>query len=239
MDRGLGRQAPAMAIAAIALFAALAGSVYAAAKIDGRTIKVHSLPGNRVIRGSLPANRFRKGAIPGNRLRKGSVLGDRLRPGSVTGVQVDASTLAQVPSAAHAETAASAASAARAGSALNATNAVNAERLDGHVAGCGGGTRPFAGACWQTVGEELPSTAPAAAAACAAHGGELPDALALAAFSQQPGIQLRAGGEWSSDVTNVSGLDAFALVTILPSGKIDSAVSTETRPYRCVIPLLR
>jgi hypothetical protein len=228
MKRGIGRQTPALAlaIAVVALFAALGGSVYAAAtRIGGRTIKVNSMPGNRVVIGSLPANR----------LRKGSIRGDRLFPGSVTGVQVDASTLDQVPSAAHADRADSAAAA---GSALNAANAVNAEKLDGYSAGCKPGTRFFAGACWQSVSAEFPATAPVAAASCAAQDGELPDALTLAAFSQEPGIKFAAEGEWSGDVTNVSGLDAFAVVTISATGKINFVVSTATRRYRCVIPLL-
>jgi hypothetical protein len=228
MKRGIGRQTPALAlaIAVVALFAALGGSVYAAAtRIGGRTIKVNSMPGNRVIVGSLP----------GNRLRKGSVRGDRLFPGSVTGVQVDASTLDQVPSAAHAETADSAAAA---GSALNAANAANAEKLDGHEAGCRPGTRPFAGACWQSVSAEFPATAPDAAATCAAQGGELPEALTLAAFSQQPGIKLAAEGEWSGEIATFTGPNAFSVAIVSATGAVSSALSTETKRYRCVIPLL-
>ena len=225
MNRGLGRQTPALVIAVIALFVALGGSVYAATKIRGTTIKTNSMPGNRVIAGSLPADRLPEGSVPG----------DRLLPGSVTGVEVDASSLDQVPSAAHAETADTA---AKATSALNAANAVNAEKLAGHVAGCEFGTRPFAGACWQSVTEEFPTTAPAAAATCAANGGELPDALALAAFSQEPGIKLAAEGEWSGDVTNVSGSNLYAVVTISATGAVSSTLSTAIRHYRCVIPLL-
>lgn len=225
MKRGIGRQAPALAIAVVALLAALGGSVYAATRIDGTTIKANSMPGNRVVVGSLPANRLQKGSIPGN----------RLFPGSVTGVEVDASTLDQVPSAVNAEAADTATSA---GSALNAANAVNAEQLAGFEAGCKPGTRLFAGACWQSVSEESPATAPIAAATCAAHGGELPSALTLAAFSQQPGIKLAAEGEWSGDITTVSGLDSYAVVTVLQTGKLNSDVSTVSKRYRCVIPLL-
>src|SRR4051794_41355757 len=151
MNRGLGRPAPALPIAALALFAALGGSVYAATRIDGATIKPNSLPGNRVVVGSLPPNRLQAGSVPGN----------RLAPGSVTGVEVDASTLEQVPSAAHAD---SADSAATARSALNADNAINAERLDGLAARCEQGTRLFGGACWPTATQEIPPAAPAAGA---------------------------------------------------------------------------
>jgi hypothetical protein len=225
MIRALRRPSPALVVASIALFAALAGSVYAAGRISGRSIAVRSLPGNRLVPGSVPANRLRPGAIPG------SVLA----PGSITGVQVDVRTLGQVPSAIHADTADSAERAARA---EQAQNAVDAETVNGHSAGCRQGTRPFAGACWQTASSEAAVTATAAAASCATQGGELPEALALAAFSQQPGIALAAGDEWSSSVMNVSGPDLYAVVTVSVSAVVSSAGSTATRKYRCVIPLL-
>ena len=98
MGKGLRRQAPALVIAGLALVAALSGTVYAAGKISGRTIKVKSLPGNRLAVGS----------VPGNRLKPGALRGSQLAPGSITGIQIDASTLGQVPSAVHAETAESA-----------------------------------------------------------------------------------------------------------------------------------
>lgn len=225
MRRGFG-PVPATVLAALALFVALGGSVYAAARIDGATIRVNSLPGNRVAVGSLPGNRLRLGSVPGN----------RLAPGSVTGTQVDSATLGTVPSAAHAESADSARAAA---SATHADSASEAERLDGRRAGCPGGTEEFAGGCWQKAGGEAATTAPAAAASCAARGGELPGALALAAYALQPGVELAPGDEWSGDVTTVSGLNQFAVVTVSAAGKINFVLSTENRKYHCVLPLLR
>jgi hypothetical protein len=226
MRRGLRRPTPATILAALALFVALGGSVYAAARINGATIRPNSLPGNRVVVGSLPPNRLREGSIPGN----------RLAPGSVTGTQVNSSTLGTVPSAVHAETADSAHDAA---TALRAESAGNAERLGGRRAACTGGTEEFAGACWQKLDSETAATAPTAAASCAAQGGELPGALALAAFAVQPGVELAPAGEWTGDVTNVSGPKLYAVVTVNPAGDVSSALSTETRKYRCVFPLVR
>lgn len=225
MGKGLRRQAPALVIAALALVAALGGTVYAAGKISGRTIKVKSLPGNRLALGS----------VPGNRLKAGAIKGSQLAPGSITGIQIDASTLGQVPSAVHAETAESAHDSE---TALNAANAENAKTVNGYEAGCKAGTRPFAGACWQSQASNTALNAPAAAAACAAQGGELPDALSLAAFSQQPGVALAAGDEWSGDLTNVSGLDAYAVITVSSAGQINFVVSTATKKFRCVVPLV-
>jgi hypothetical protein len=226
MSRGLRRQAPALIVAGLALVAAMGGTVYAAKKIDGRTIKAKSLPGNRLAIGS----------VPGNRLKPGTIQASQLAPGSITGIHVDASTLGQVPSAVHAEQAHSAKDAE---TALNAVNAQTAKSLNGYEAGCETGTRLFAGACWQEEASGSSLTAPAAAASCTSQGGELPDALSLAAFSQQPGVSLDGGGEWTGDLTNVSGADLYAAVTVSPSAVVNSAVSSTTRKFRCVIPLVR
>lgn len=225
MARGIRRQAPALLIAGVALIAALSGTVYAATKIDGKTIKAKSLPGNRLAPGS----------VPGNRLKAGSVGGDRLAPDSVTAAQLDLAAIGQVPSAVHADTAGSARDAQ---TALNAVNAIDANRVNGHSAGCGAPSRLFAGACWQTTTSDAAVAAPAAALACATRGGELPEALALVAFSQQPGVTLAPEDEWSSDLTNVSSPGTYAVVTVSPSGVVASAISTSAKHYRCVIPLV-
>lgn len=225
MSRGLRRQAPALVIAGLALVAALSGTVYAAGKINGRTVKVKSLPGNRLALGS----------VPGNRLKPGALRGDLLAPGSITGIQIDASTMGQVPSAIHAD---SAESARDAETALQAANAENARTVNGHEVGCKSGTRPFAGACWQILASDSSLNAPAAAAACASSGGELPDALSLVAYSQQPGVTLADGDEWSGDLTNVSGLDAYAVISVSSAGQVNFVASTATKRFRCVLPLI-
>ena len=225
MSRGLRRQAPALLVAGLALVAAMGGTVYAASKINGRAVKVKSMPGNRLAIGS----------VPGNRLKPGAIRGGQLAPGSITGIQIDASTLGQVPSAIHAEHAQSAEDAE---TALNAANAQNATTVNGYEAGCKSGTRPFAGACWQIATGETALTAPAAALACASQGGELPAALSLSAFSQQPGVTLAAGDEWTGDVPSFTALNAYSVATVTSSGEVGTAASTSTRKFRCVIPLV-
>lgn len=225
MSRGLRRQGPALVLAGIALMVALSGTVYAAAKINGKAIKAKSLPGNRLAMGS----------VPGNRLKPGAIRGSQLAPGSITGIHIDTSTLGVVPAAARAERAQSAQDAE---TAVNAVNAENAKAINGYQAGCKAGTEAFAGACWQSDPSTTSLTAPAAAASCASEGGELPDALSLAAFSQRPGVTLATGDEWTSDLTNVSDVNLYAAITVSPSGAVSSALSTTTKRFRCVIPLL-
>jgi hypothetical protein len=222
MSRGLRRQGPALVLAGLALMAALSGTVYAAAKLDGKAIKVKSLPGNRLAVGS----------VPGNRLKPGAIQGSQLAPGSITGVQIDASTLGIVPGAAWAQ------SAQDAETALNAVNAESAKALNGYKAGCKDGATLFAGACWQSSPNASALSAPAAAASCASAGGELPDALSLAAYSQRPGVELAMGDEWTNEVPVISGDDLYSVLTVTPSGVIKSAASTATKKFRCVTPLL-
>jgi hypothetical protein len=84
-------------ISLIALFVALGGTVYAAAGINGKTIK--------------------RGSIPGNRLARNGV----------TGAQINEGTIGQVPAAASADTAQRAVDANRADKAKEATTATTAK----------------------------------------------------------------------------------------------------------------
>jgi len=235
MRRGLRSRPAALAIASIALFVALGGSVYAANKINGKQVKPKSLPGNRLVPESVPGNRLKPGSISSAQLAPGAVSASQLAPGSVTGVQIDVATLGQVPTAVHADTATSARDAQ---TALNAVNALDAQRVNGHSAGCQPETRFFAGACWQTKGSDAAVPAPTAALSCANIGGELPNALQLAAFSQQTGIVLASGDEWSGDIPTISALDMYGVATVSTAGQIGFTASTANRKYRCVIPLV-
>jgi hypothetical protein len=233
MGQGIWRQGPALALAAIALFVSLGGSVYAAkkARISGKAIRAKSLPGNRLKPRSVPANRLKPNVL---RNLRAAVLPN----GPLTGAEINELTLGQVPSAAHAESADFAQSANDAQTALNAVNAIDAQTVNGHGAGCLPGTTAFAGACWQSSASSA-VTAPVAAKDCAAQGGTLPEALQLAAFATEPGVTLDGGDEWTSDVTNVSGLNVFGVVTVSDAAEVNFSLSTNTRAYRCVIPLLR
>jgi hypothetical protein len=221
---------PALVVSALALFVALGGTVYAAkkAKIDGRAVKVKSLPGNRIKVGSVAANR----------LKPGSLSTALAQSGPITGAEIDELSLGQVPDAAHAETADTAQNAVQAQTAVNAVNAINAQTVNGHGVGCLPGTQEFAGACWQTSSSETAVSAPAGANSCAVQGGTLPDPLQLAAYSQQPGVTLDSGNEWSGDVTNMTEINVFAVVIVTPSAGVSFAASTAPHKYRCVIPLV-
>ena len=229
MRQGIWRNSPALIVAAIALFVALGGSVYAAkkAKINGKAIRAKSIPGNRLKPRSIAANRLKPGV-----LRATATPG-----GPLTGADINELTLAQVPSAAHADSADTAQSAVDAQTALNAVNAIDAQTVNGHSVGCRPGSQQFAGACW----ENSPSSAvnaPTAARKCALRGGALPEALQLAAFAETPGVALDPGDEWSSELMNFSGPDSYGVVTVTANSVVDLDPSTNTHAYRCVVPLL-
>jgi len=219
------RPSPAFLVSVLALLLALGGTVYAAKKINGRSIVVKSIPGNRLKPHSIGANRLKPG-----------VLGKQFT-GPLTGADIDEGSLGTVPSAVHAQSADTALSAIDSETALNAVNAVDAQTVNGFGAGCGPGTQRFAGACWE-ASPSAAATAPAAAVACAARGGTLPGALELAAFAGQEGVNLDEGDEWSGDVSTVSGLNVYSVVTVSSKAEINVTVSTNTRKYRCVIPLV-
>jgi hypothetical protein len=223
---------PALVVAGLALFVALGGTVYAAkkARIDGKAVKVKSLPGNRLKVKSIPANRLKPGVL------KGVLAG---QSGPITGAEIDELTLGQVPEAAHAFSADTAQSAVDAQTAVNAVSAIDAQTVNGHGVGCLPGTQYFAGACWQSFSSATAVSAPAAATACAVQGGALPEALQLAAFSQQPDVVLDVGTEWASDVTSYTAPDLYSISTVSSSSVVASTASTNTRKYRCVIPLVR
>jgi hypothetical protein len=225
----LWRSSPPLVVSVIALFVALGGSVYAAkkARIDGRAIRAKSIPGNRVKPRSIAANRLKPGVL------KAAAI-----PTPLTGVDINELTLGQVPDAAHADHADTAQSAVDAQTALNAVNAIDAKTVNGHSVGCLPGTREFAGACW----EGSPNSAvdaPTAARKCAAKGAELPEALMLAAFAEEVGVNLDAGDEWSGDIPVISGENSYAVTTVAANSVIFRDLSTNTHAYRCVIPLVK
>jgi len=242
MRQGFKWPSPALAVAALALFVALGGTVYGAkkakkARINGKAVKVKSLPGNRVRPRSIPANRLKPNVLAKLEADQRKLKGDQRQ--QIVGAEINELTLAQVPEAAHAESADNAKSAEDAQTALNAVNAITAQSINGHTAGCEPNTEPFAGACWQTSPSDSAVSAPAAANSCAAQGGTLPEALQLAAFSQQPGISLASTDEWSSDIPVVSSPGLYGVVTVAADGEIASTASTNSRRYRCVLPLVR
>jgi hypothetical protein len=223
---------PSLVVSIVALIASLGGTVYAAGKvgkINGKAVKVKSLPGNRVVPHSITANRLKAGLLPSP-------------TNPVTGAQINELSLGPVPTAIFAETADRAQTALDAQTALNAVNAISATKINGYSAGCFPGTRLFAGSCWEASSSKVSMTAPNAAIECGKKGGVLPDAMSLIAFSQQPGVTMTAS-EWASDILSYSA-GPYGVATVSPAGVVGSGfvetINTgEAKEFRCVLPLVK
>ena len=151
------------------------------------------------------------------------------------GDQIDVATLGQVPSAAHAD---SADTARRAQTAVAADHATDASTVNGRSVGCGAEQREFAGACWDMRSSAAAVTATEAAVACASRGGELPQALAVAAFARQSGVVIVASGEWSSDIGTLGSKGVYTVAYVIPGGVIEGVDPETALHFRCVTPLL-
>jgi hypothetical protein len=82
------------AIALLALFIALGGSVYAASnKIDGAQIKVKSLPGNRIKPKTVTATQIKKNTIGSAQVKSGAITAKQIKAGAVTAKQIQANAI--------------------------------------------------------------------------------------------------------------------------------------------------
>jgi len=74
------------AIACLALFVALGGTVYAAGKISGKQIRASSLPGNRIKPRTITGNRVKAKTLTGRQIKKHSLTGREINQGTLTAI---------------------------------------------------------------------------------------------------------------------------------------------------------
>ena len=101
-ERGAVTIRPGTVLAMLALFVAMGGAAFAAAKIDTRDLATASVTAKKLANKSVRANKIADGAVINSKLAAGSVTTDKLADGAVTGPKVNESTLDEVPSAASA-----------------------------------------------------------------------------------------------------------------------------------------
>lgn len=110
------RPSASMVVALVALFAALGGTGYAAATLNGKDIQKRSIPGNRIMNNALTGKQIKE---------------HRLGPVRVARHALSAETAASATTAGSATTAESAQNATNAQNAENAVNAADAQKLQG------------------------------------------------------------------------------------------------------------
>jgi hypothetical protein len=209
-DNRRRRPSPALVVAALALFVALASTALAvvpppAAKVSGAKLKKGSEPGNRFV------------------------------PDSITGKEVKESKLGTVPEA---TSAVNATSATHAASATTATNAGNASTVGGASAAsltvtCPAATRLLAGGCVELGTARAPANYIVASQTCGALGRTLPSATQLLAFLFF-GTGTGAGPEISADLFGAGNPPTFITVDTVTGALGTTAAATA---FRCVAPL--
>ncbi len=51
-------------------------------------------------------------------------------------------------------------------------------------------------------------------------------------------MTLAAGDEWSGEIPSFTAKNSYSVLTVTSTGEIDSTVSTATKHFRCVLPLV-
>ena len=77
------RPTPAMVVALIALFVAMGGIGYAAAKIGSKDIKVNAVKSRHIANGAVTKKAIHKGAVVGVKIANGTVTGRKLASNSI------------------------------------------------------------------------------------------------------------------------------------------------------------
>ena len=169
-----------------------------------------SLPGNRLEPRSVPGNRLQAGHDPGRPPRAGL---DHRRPDR----RAHASARCRAPATPTPPTRAARRRRPRSTPSTPSTP----RRSTATAPAAAPGPAPSPAPAGRLGRATTAVTAPAAAVACAAQGGELPEALALAAFSQQPGIALAAGTSGAGDIHERLGPERLRRGHRLASGRVD------------------
>ncbi len=105
-ERGAVTIRPGTVLAMLALFVAMGGAAFAAAKIDTRDLATASVTAKKLANKSVRANKIATGAVRSNKLAAGAVTTDKIADNAVSGPKVDESSLGEVPNAAAAGNAA-------------------------------------------------------------------------------------------------------------------------------------
>jgi hypothetical protein len=238
-------------MASIAVFVALGGGAYAAATIDGKNIRDHSVAGKKLKADTLTGkqiNERRLGRVPSatSALRAGTA--------QTADTATTATTAQSATTAGSAKTAETAASATTAGSATtaktadHATSADNAQVADsattaGDATTLGGltskqlqvscppATELYGGMCWDLESRVADDWIDATST-CGNAGGRLPSLSEFIAYVIQPGTQVTTM-HWTSDVVDITG--GKETVATSDEGSSGTSPSSPTNlDYRCL-----
>jgi hypothetical protein len=160
-----------------------------------------------IVNNSVRTQDLRNNDIRGKDIRNRTIQGGDILTNTLKGTQIRESTLSKVP---------------------------DADKLDGADSssfrvGCPVGTLRHGGACIETSARGAQSY-DSAARTCGVLGRRLPAPDELASFSQEPGIDLAAGGEFTSVRLGPN-------VEVVGEGPSHNSVPAAASQFRCEAPL--
>jgi hypothetical protein len=171
---------------------------------------------------SVGSRQLKAKAVTGAKIANNAVNGTKVANGSLSGSDIDLNALGTVPNASA------------------STEAGNANTVAGHSAACPGGTALIRGVCFDAASNPVVSSVQAAADACAARGGYLPDTLELSSVRGVINLGTGAGTDRQfsdSYYANTSGSE-YKTIVVDQNNMLEKAFD-EDAEYICAYPLVR
>lgn len=225
-------------MASVAVFLALGGVGYAAATINGNSIKKQTIGAGKLKNGTLTASQVKQNALTGSVIDESTlatVPSAQTAASATTATSADTAKSAET--ATYALSADTATTATAATSADSATTAGDADTVGGFTAqqlqvSCPPATSLFGGMCWDDDARPVAGWI-AASIDCADGGGRLPSLSELIAYIAQPGPQL-SGEHWSGDASDFDGIGNEEVVLARGEAGTSLKRSPVTLGYRCL-----
>ena len=170
--------------------------------------------------GSAYAIKLGRNSVKSKQIAPNAVKSSDIGPDQAKGVDVQESSLAQVPNAA------------------NAATAANAGQVDGHDAVCPAGTFLQNGVCFDTNVRFAMINYISATQLCADAGGHLPAISELQSIRSLVNLGAAGNGHWADVVYDDGG--AFEAMTVSQAaGTIEAVAVAGFRQARCAFKLVR
>lgn len=172
---------------------------------------------------SVGSRQLKAQAVTTGKIANNAVNGKKVANGSLSGEDINLSQLGTVPAA------------------TSAASAGNANTVSGHAAACPAGTTLIRGTCFDSSSNPEIKSPEAAADACAAKGGRLPDPLEL--YATRTILNLGTGvgtdSQWTSAYyANTNGSDYNSIVVNGTGALVETEITSKAR-YTCAYDLVR
>jgi len=172
---------------------------------------------------SVGSRQLKAKSVTTGKIANNAVNGKKVANGSLSGEDINLAALGTVPAA------------------TSATSAGNANTVSGHAAACPAATTLIRGTCFDSSAGPVVTSVEAAADACAARGGRLPDPLELYATRSILNLGTGVGTDnqyTSAYYANTNGGDYNTIVVNGTGALIEAEITSDAR-YTCAYALVR